>query len=112
MERMFLETKRLHVPGGHRRPGGVVACVEQYFDLEATARARTTNQVHHCLIADQGLPAPIHADEREQAMLDLVPFARSGGIVADRDRQAEFVGQPLQEEIPGPQTVATASPGV
>jgi hypothetical protein len=39
------------------------------------------------LMAEQWLGAPIHADEREQAVLDLVPLAGAGRQVMDADRE-------------------------
>jgi hypothetical protein len=43
-------------------------------------------------IADEWFGAPVLADEREEAVLDLVPLAGAGRQVADHDVEAEFVG--------------------
>lgn len=74
--------------------GVVVVRVEHRLHLQAGARARATNQVHHRLEVDQWSASPVQADEREQTMLDLVPVARAGGIVADRDLERNLVGEP------------------
>src|SRR3712207_7567213 len=42
-------------------------------------------------------------DEGEQPVLDLVPFAGARREVADAERQARLVGQPLQLPLPQPQ---------
>jgi hypothetical protein len=39
-------------------------------------------------------------DEREQTVLDLVPFARSRRKVMNLDRYAEFIGEFLQLAFP------------
>src|ERR1019366_4708781 len=49
---------------------------------------------------DQGFGGPILSDEREQAMLDLVPFARSRREVMNLDRYVEFIGEFLQLAFP------------
>jgi hypothetical protein len=40
------------------------------------------------------------ADEREQAVFNLVPFAGARWKVADGNREAGLVGQPLQLQFP------------
>jgi hypothetical protein len=40
-------------------------------DFESCARGGRDDQVDHDLAADQRLGAPVHADEAEQAVLDL-----------------------------------------
>src|SRR3712207_4037316 len=51
-------------------------------------------------------------EEGEQPVLDLVPFAGAGREVADAERQARLVGQPLQLPLPQPQPRAVAPPAV
>src|SRR6266404_4029680 len=47
--------------------------------------------------------------ETLQTMLDLVPFARAGREVRDRDAQARFIGKLLQLPLPQPQAPAVAA---
>jgi hypothetical protein len=68
--------------------------------LQACIGGRGGDQLDDGLVADEWLAAPILCDEREQAMLDLVPFAGARRQMADRDRNAEFVGQVLQLALP------------
>src|SRR5215510_4631146 len=56
-------------------------------------------------MTDQGLAAPIHADIREQTMVNFVPFTRAGRKMADRDIQSARVGKPLQLAFPQPHAV-------
>jgi len=58
------------------------------------------DQIDHDTIADQRLGSPVHADEREQTMLDLVPLAGARRQVMDDDVDAKLVGETLQFAIP------------
>src|SRR5262249_47350644 len=49
-----------------------------------------------------------HADERKEAMLDLVPLARPRRKVAHRDGKGEPVGERLHMGLPGPEPRAIA----
>src|SRR5512147_295566 len=57
-------------------------------DLQARRSPRIGDQVHDCGVSQQRPASPVLADEREQAMFDLVPLARSRRQVTDVDRQA------------------------
>ena len=59
--------------------------------LQAASGARVRNQVDHDLMAYERLTAPIHAVEREQTMLDLIPLAGSRRKVTDPNDQAHFI---------------------
>ena len=52
------------------------------------------------LVADQRLPPPVHADEREQAVLDLVPLAGARREMADGDFHPKLIRQLLQFHLP------------
>ena len=54
-----------------------------------------SDQADNGLVRAQWSTAPVHRDERKQAVLDLVPLARPRREVADIDRQAELVNDPL-----------------
>src|SRR5207342_3213174 len=64
------------------------------------------------LIADERPPAPVLRDEREQAMLNLVPFAGAGREMTNRDEDAELVGQGLQLALPQPDPRAIAAAAI
>jgi hypothetical protein len=42
-------------------------------------------------MGNERLAAPVLGDEREKAVLDLVPLARPRREMTDRDRESEFV---------------------
>src|SRR5487761_1139495 len=54
---------------------GVTLCV----NLEALPSSGRGDQLDDDFVARQGTAAPVHADVREEAVLDLVPFASSRG---------------------------------
>src|SRR5882672_10093499 len=70
------------------------------------------DQLDDHAMADEGLGAPVLADEGEEAVLDLVPLAGAGRQVADRDVEAEFVGQLLQFAFPQPYPRAVAAAAI
>src|SRR6516225_5740204 len=57
-------------------------------------------EIDNHAITDEGLGAPILADEGKQPVLDFVPLAGAGRQVADRDVETELVGQLLQFVFP------------
>ena len=89
-----------HLSIGHGDALGIATCVELAADRQARFGCRGANQIDDDAIADQRLGTPVHADEREQAVLYLVPLAGSGRQVVDIDLDAEFVGQALQLTLP------------
>ena len=91
---------------------GVGVGVELGAHLQAAARPGARDELHDHLMADQGPIAPVHGDEREQGMLDLVPLARAGREVRHPDAQTGFLGQAAQLELPQPNAVAIAAPAI
>ena len=75
---------------------GVLAGVEFAAHGEAGFGGRGRDQLDDHAIADEWFGAPVLADEREEAVLDFVPLAGAGRQVADRDVEAELVGQILE----------------
>src|SRR5438132_1735322 len=71
------------------------------------------DEVHDDLVGLQGLAAPIPSHMTEQAVFNLVPFARAGREMAHFDFQARFVAESLQFDFPKAvsATVAAAAVG-
>src|SRR5450755_5059445 len=69
------------------------------------------NEIDDNLMTDQGLPPPVHRDEGEHAVLDLVPLARAWREVTHADVQPSLAGETAQLEFPQahPMPVATAA---
>jgi hypothetical protein len=61
-------------------------------------------QIDDDAVADQGLGTPVHRDEGEEPVLDLVPLAGSGRQVVDFDVDAEFIRQTLEFKFPQTRT--------
>ena len=75
---------------GHLCIGDLDACgisggIDLAFDVEAGPRGGCRDQLHDGLITDQRLAPPVLRDEREQLMLDLVPFAGAWRQMTDGD---------------------------
>ena len=79
---------------------------------QAGAGCGCTDERQDDEVADKGLPAPILRDEREKAVLDLVPFARSWRQMGDRKFKAGFVGQFLKLPLPQTHPRAVAAAGI
>ena len=58
----------------HFEAGGIGVWVEFAAHFEAGCRRCCGDQLDDDLMADERLAAPVAGDEREQAMLDLVPL--------------------------------------
>src|ERR1022692_4105341 len=61
----------------HLDPFGVLACVQLALNAKAGSCGGSSDQVDDDFMAHQRFAAPVLRDEREQMMLDLVPFAGS-----------------------------------
>src|SRR5947209_3374127 len=59
-------------------------------------------------MADERPTSPVHADVREQSVLDLVPFARLRRQVADRNGQARLLRQTPELGLPLARAVTVA----
>jgi len=92
---MALDIDVVHVGVADFDAGGIGVGVDLGLDLEAGFRGGRGDQLDDGLIADEGLSTSVLGDEREEAMLDLVPFAGTGRQMADRYSHAEFVGELL-----------------
>src|SRR5712692_5665550 len=73
---------------------------------------RAADQVDDGLITHQRLSPPVHADERKQTVLDLVPLTGAGRIVTNGDRPLNFVHKVLEVELPSPKAIPVAPSSV
>jgi hypothetical protein len=92
--------------------GGIAPTIKSGAHDETTSVGGVADEVDDGLVGPQRAPAPVDRDEREQAMLHLVPLAGAGRKVADVDRYVELVGDALQLVLPDVRPVAVATPGV
>src|ERR1035437_5897143 len=76
--------------------GGVTLAVDLGVDLHPFLCRRSGNEVDDHFQTGERLSPPVLTDEGEQAVFDLVPLARAGRKVTDRDHQSRLVSQSLQ----------------
>src|ERR1022692_3112794 len=69
-----LHVERLELGVGDADFGRVGSFVEAGGGLQAGAVFRSGDEVHDRLQLDERLAAPVHRDEAEQAVLDLIPL--------------------------------------
>jgi len=100
MEHMLLERDLIHLVRRNLDASLIRFLVETDFDCEASFCRSGCNQIYDGLIIRQGASTPIHADVRKQAMLNLVPLARSRREVACCYFQLLLIGQLLQFSFP------------
>jgi len=75
VEFVALEVDGVHLGIGDFDAGGIGIGVDLAAHLEAGIGRGGGDQLDDGLIADQRPASPVLRDEREEAMLDLVPFA-------------------------------------
>ena len=81
-------------------------------DLQSLLSGRMRNQLNHRFQRRERFGTPIDGNERKEAVLDLVPFARCRRIMRDRDRELFFIGQGLQGLLPQLVTHAIAASSI
>src|SRR5437773_4368253 len=106
---MGLEAQGPHVRIGNLLPRLVARGIQERLDFESAPRGGAANEVHHRFETDQRPPLPVQADEREEAMLNLVPLTRARWVMADDDRESQMVRETLQVNFPRPQPVPVAA---
>ena len=70
---------------GYLNPFGIGGIVQFGMHGKPLARRGMANQIDNHGSADEWLGAPVLRDMAKQAMLDLIPFARSGWEMTHRD---------------------------
>ena len=87
----------------HLPPGRVFPTIQTAGHLESFGGRRARDQIYDRLIVPQRLTAPIRGDEREQPVLDFVPFTGARRKVTDGNRKPGFIRELLQLQFPEPQ---------
>src|SRR5882672_9124866 len=112
MEVVALNVQLAHLLLRHLLTGRVLSLIKSGVNNETRARRRISDETYDDLEGAQWFATPVDRDEREHAMLDLVPLARARREVADVDRKVKFVGKALKLCFPCVRPVAVASTGV
>jgi hypothetical protein len=106
------EVEVAHFCIGHLDAGGIGVLIEFATNLQTCRRRRRGDQLDDDLMADERLAAPVSGNEREEAMLDLVPLAGAGWQVTHGDGNAELVGQLLELDLPQSDARAVAAAAI
>ena len=103
---MALEIDAGEVGGGDFDAGRIRIGVDLGTDLEAGFGGGGGDQLDNDLMADERFAAPVLGDEREEAVLDLVPLAGTRRQVADSDggssSSASFCSSTFQKRSRAP----------
>src|SRR3990172_7206167 len=108
VEAVTFQVDTLHLLVRDAPAGGVCSAIQTTDDLKALRGRRPSDQVDDRLVVAQRLAPPVRGDEREEAMLDLVPPAGARREMTHRQRPPRLVGQPLQLPFPEPQARSVA----
>ena len=74
--------------------------IEFTTDFQTCIGGGCADQIDDDAVADEWFGTPIHADEREQTVLDLIPFAGARRQMVNIDLHTEFIGEFLQLVLP------------
>ena len=96
MELMSLQTEALHLLVAHLASGRVFSAIQSADDHQSLGGGRFGDEIDDGLIVSQRLAAPVRRDEREQPVLDLVPFTGAWREVTNGNAQSSLIGQLLQ----------------
>ena len=80
---MALDIDAVHLGIGDLDAGRIGVGVDLALHLEAGVGGGGSDQLDDRLVADERPSAPVLGNEREQPMLDLIPFAGAGRQMTD-----------------------------
>jgi len=86
--------------------GGVEVGVEFAADGQACGGRGVGDEIDDGLVCLEWSSAPVAGDLREQSVLNFVPFAGAGWVVADDDVQSGVGGELGEFEFPEPGAVS------
>src|SRR4051812_2681504 len=109
VEAVANEVEGLHLRIGNRDASWISSRIELAANAQPGLGGGGADEIDHDTVADQRRGAPVHADEGEQAMLDLVPLAGAGWQVVAFNGDAQFGSKRLQFAFPQPHAHAVAA---
>ena len=100
-----------HLGIGYGDAFWIALFVQLAADGQTSAGGCRRNKLNDHFVADQRFSAPVLADEREQAVLDLIPLAGAGRQVTDDNLKPDLVRKLLQFPLPQshPRAIAAAA---
>ena len=109
MERVSTQIDGFEFVVRYGAPGRVSVGVQLALNPQPRPGRGRPDQVHHHLVADQRLSAPVLTDRGEQAVFDLVPLAGPWWEVAHVDFKARLIRQFLQLQLPQAEPIPIAA---
>ncbi len=91
VEGVGADIERAHIGVGDFDAGGIDSSIEFTSDGQAGCRRGCADEFDDGLVVPERPPSPVPRDEREEPMLDLVPFAGAGRQVQHRYSEAKLV---------------------
>ena len=82
--------------GGHFFSSRIESTIKSSVHLESLARSRVGDEIYDDIVAFQWSSTPVEGYLAEQAVLDLVPFARTSRKMADLQVEPSFIGESLR----------------
>src|SRR5215207_4006429 len=105
-----LNLRQLFIRDFH--PGGIEPAVECCLYAQAILRGSRPNQGNDHFMTDQRATPPVQTDMREQAVLDLVPLARTRRQMTDRDWDPQGIRQLLELHFPESHAIPIAAAAI
>src|SRR5436853_625812 len=109
MEGMWVQRQTSHLRVGHHDARRIATLVQLRLDPQTGRGPRVANQGHDGFKGAERTPAPVLRDVAEQAVFDLVPFARARREVRDVDAEAEVIRDTLETLLPRPGAIRIAA---
>ena len=101
-----------HFCVGYDDAFAIAVVVELAVHGQTGAGCGRGDQLNDGLVADQRFGTPVLANEREQAVLNLVPLAGAGWEVTNDDVEPDLVREPLQFALPQAHARANAAAAI
>ena len=95
MSCLAAEAELFHLSFGDLDASLIVCSVQDGLHFQTGLGLGCTDEVHNSFVVQQRLAFPSKTDKGKEPMLDFVPFAGAGRVMAYGDRQSSFVGKLL-----------------
>ena len=110
---MAFDVERVHLGIANLHTSRVLAWLEHRTDRKSTEGGRAADERQDRVPRTKRHAGPVATDLTEEAVLDRVPFAAAGWIVAHGHPQAELIAElDLQAFLPGSRLAAIAAASV
>ena len=112
VEFVSADIKHSHLGVAHFDPLRIRVVIDFSSYGEPASCGRRGDQIHDSLEAGKRCASPVHTDETEQAVLNLVPFAGTRREMGDGDRNPDLIAEVLELCFPEPDPAAVAAASI